>query len=91
MPKPKKKAGFGSPTTENPIEEMSWCFGKNIRILIDPEALKGADGYWKQTGRYRLVVDNAGKRKESDWLYNKDNVVDAVNDLYREIYKRNNG
>ena len=39
MPKPKKKPGFGSPKTPNPVDEMSWCFSKHIYVTIEPEAI----------------------------------------------------
>lgn len=89
MPKPKKPQGFAPAKTANPVNEMLWCFENKIRVVVEPEAYQEANGYWKQTGKYALVVDNAGTRKQSDFLYTKENITDAVNDLYREIYKRN--
>lgn len=91
MPKPKKKEGFDSPSTPNPVHEMSWCFERKIRVIIEPEAFQQPNGYYKQTNRYAICVDNAGVKKCGDFVYTKADVLDAVHNLYLEIYKRNYG
>lgn len=90
MPKKKKNTGFGSPKTFNPMDEMSWCFKRHIYITTEPEVYKGDDG-WKMTGNFAIKISQGQKQRLSEYKYNKDNVMDAIFDAYREIYKRNYG
>lgn len=88
---PKKKISpflLGSPKTDNPIKEMSWCLAHHIKVNIEPEAVK-EDGYWKMTMRYQIVVSQGNRKNYSGYIFNKDNVTDAVFDAYRNIYQRN--
>lgn len=89
MAKPKKKA-VASPKTENPVKEMQWCFRKHIYVTWEPEAILEG-GYYKQTSRYKIVIRHGQETKDSGYVYNASNIIDAVNDTYREIYKRNHG
>ena len=89
MPKIKKKA-IASPKTDNPVKEMQWCFKKHIYVTWEPEAILDG-GYYKQTGKYRVNIRNGQQEKHSEYIYTGDNIIDAVNDTYREIYKRNYG
>ena len=90
MPKPKKKPGFGSPKTPNPVDEMLWCFSKHIYVTIEPEAIM--DGrYWKQTGKYAVKIRQGKKEKVSEFKYNVDDIVDAVHYTYVQLYEMNYG
>lgn len=92
MPKIKKSPfQLGSPTTENPVKEMSWCFEHHIRVVVDPEAIKEPNGEWKQTSRYQVSIHQGDRIRESGYIYTKDNVLDAVHEAYRQIYKMNYG
>lgn len=89
MPKIKKKA-IASPKTDNPVKEMQWCFKKHIYVTYEPEAILDG-GYYKQTGKYKVVVRHGENTKDSGYIYTGNDIIDAVNDTYREIYKRNYG
>lgn len=89
MAKAKKKA-IASPKTSNPVKEMQWCFKKHIYVTYEPEAVL-EKGYYRQTGKYEVVIRQADKVRRSGFLYTGQDIIDAVNDTYREIYKRNNG
>lgn len=92
MPKVKKSPfQLGSPTTDNPVKEMSWCFEHHIRVVVDPEAIKEPNGEWKQTSRYQVSIHQGDRIRESGYIYTKDNVLDAVHEAYRQIYKMNYG
>ena len=80
---------LGSPKTDNPVKEMLWCFSKNIRVIIEPEYFKNAKGDYEMTMMYQVVAEQGNKRQSSGYIYNRDNVVDAVNDAYRKIYQKN--
>lgn len=90
MPKPKKKQGFGSPKTQNPVDEMKWCFSKHIYVSVMPEAVMEGR-YWKQTGMYAVRIKQGEREKVSPFIYTKDTIVDAVNDTYRKLYEMNYG
>lgn len=90
MPKPKKKPGFGSPKTPNPVEEMQYCFSKHIYVTVEPGVVREGR-YWKQTGMYAVKIKQGEKERVSDFIYNKDNIVDAVHDTYRKTYEINYG
>lgn len=88
---PKKKISpflLGSPKTDNPMKEMSWCLARHIKVNIEPEAIK-EDGYWKMTMRYQIVVSQGNRKNYSGYIFNKDNVTDAVFDAYRKLYQKN--
>lgn len=90
MPKVKKSPFLlGSPKQNNPLVEMSWCFAKKVYVSCKPKAvLEGK--YWKQLDSYCLTIKNGDNYRESEYIYNKDNIQDAILDTYREIYRRNN-
>lgn len=81
---------LGQPKTLNPMKEMSWCLSRHIKVNIEPEAVKTAKG-WDTTGRYQLVMSQGNKISKSGYLFNKENVVDAVYDAYRKTYELNYG
>jgi len=81
---------LGTPKTDNPMKEMSWCFKNHIKVNVDPEAIYENGGY-KMTGRYQIIISQGSRKSASGYIYNKDNVTDAVFDAYRETYKMNNG
>ena len=79
---------LGSPKGENPFKEMSWCFSKHIYVSCVPKAvLEGK--YYKQLNEYALTIKANGEIRQSEFIYNKDNIQDAIWNTYREIYKRN--
>ena len=89
MPKIKKKA-VASPKTDNPVEEMQWCFSKHIYVTWEPESY--FDGtYHKQGNKYKVVIKHGDKVTDSGYIFTGNDIIDAVNDTYREIYKRNYG
>jgi len=91
MPKVKKSPfQLGSPKTDSPMKEMSWCFSRHIKINVEPEAIKEGNE-WKMTMRYQLVVNQGNRKRESGYIYTKDNVMDALFDAYRKIYQMNYG
>lgn len=87
MAKAKKKA-VASPKTENPVKQMQWCWSKHIYVTWEPEAVL-EKGYYRQLNSYKIVIRHGDKVKDSGYIYTGDNIIDAVNDAYREIYKRN--
>ena len=90
---PKKKVSpyrLGDPTTPNPMKEMSWCFRNHIIISIEPEGRK-LGKYWEMTGRYQLVARQGNRNKPSGFIFDKDNVMDALYDAYRKTYQINYG
>jgi hypothetical protein len=88
----KKKSPYqlGSPSIPNPMKEMSWCFKNHIKVNVDPEA-EFNGSYWKMTGRYQIVISQGNRSKASGFIYNKDNVMDAVFDAYIKTYNLNYG
>ena len=91
MPRVKKNPyKLGSPRGEHPMEEMSWCFSKHIYVSCKPQAFK-ENGYWKQTNMYAITIKNGTNYRESDYIYNIDDVMTAIWDTYKEIKKRNYG
>ena len=89
MPKRRKKR-VGSPKTPNPVKEMQWCFSKHIYVTWEPEAVR--DGaYWKETGKYRVVIRQGEKVSETEYIYHGDKIIDKVNETYRQLYQINNG
>lgn len=89
MPKIKKKA-WESPTSDNPVDEMRWCFERGIRVCVMPEAIKEGR-YFIQTGKYALEIKQGDKTNCSGYIYTAKNINDAINDAYRKIYQMNNG
>lgn len=89
MPKIRKKA-WESPTSENPVDEMRWCFERGIRVCVMPEVNKEGR-YFIQTGRYALEIKQGDKVNCSEYIYTAKNINDAINDAYRKIYQMNNG
>lgn len=81
---------LGTPKTDNPMVEMSWCLKNHIKVNVDPEATYDGREY-KMTGRYQIVISQGNRKSESGFIYNKDNVTDAVFDAYRQTYKMNHG
>lgn len=78
------------PKTPNPLKEMSWCINKHIYVSCNIQAFK-VGSQWEMTDKYCLTIKNGDRYRESDYIYTKDNVVDAIYDTYREIYKVNHG
>lgn len=90
---PKKKSypyRLAYPKTPNPMKEMSWCEEKHIQVSCKIEGKKV--GWQWEMGKYYCITIRIGDTyRESEYIYNKDNVVDAIYDTYREIYNRNYG
>lgn len=81
---------LGYPKTLNPLKEMSKCIENKIYVSCDIEGFK-VGNQWEMGNKYRLVIKNGSDIRRSDYVYDKDNIVDAIYDTYREIYKRNYG
>ena len=87
---PKKQSypyRLGSPKTANPLKEMSWCINSHIYVSCKIQGIQ-VGRQWEMGDRYCLTILNGGKYKESEYIYTKDDVVDAIYDAYRHIYKR---
>ena len=79
---------LGSPKGDLPMKEMSWCMARKVYVSCKPKAvLEGK--YWKQLNEYCLTIRNGDNYKESEYIYNKDNVMNAIWDTYKYIYKKN--
>jgi hypothetical protein len=90
---PKKKSypyRLGKPKTENPLKEMSWCVNKHIFVSCKIQGFK-VGGQWEMGDKYCLTVKQGDRYKESEYIYDKNNIVDAIYDTYRFIYERNYG
>ena len=90
---PKKKFNpyaLKYPRTPNPMKEMSWCIENKMYVSCDIEAFK-VGNYWEMGKMYRLTIRNGKHFRESGYIYTKDDVVDAIYETYRELYKRNYG
>lgn len=91
MPRIKKNPyQLGPPRGEHPMDEMSWCIAKHIYVSCKPEAIKEGR-YWKQTNMYALTIRYGDKYRQSEFIYNKDDIMTAIWDTYREIYNKNYG
>ena len=86
----KSQYQLGSPKTSSPMKEMSWCFSRGIKVNVEPEAEKIGREY-KMTGRYQIIVSQGERSSGSGFIYDKDNVTDAVFDAYRKTYEMNYG
>jgi len=90
MPKIKKNPfALGAPKTPNPLKEMSWCLARHITVTTDLESFVNDRGYHEMTMRYGVIVRQGNREKKSGYIYDRDNVVDAIFNAYRELYKRN--
>ena len=90
---PKKKSypyRLGQPKTENPMKEMSWCHSKHIYVSCEIQGFK-VGRQWEMGNKYRLTIKQGKKYSESEYMYNKDEIVDAVYDTYRKLYEINYG
>ena len=90
---PKKRTypyRISMPNTSNPLKEMSWCLKHHIKVNTEPEGKK-VGGYWEMTGKYQIVVSQGDRNKGSGFIYDKDNVMDAVYEAYRKLYELNYG
>ena len=88
---PKKKVNpyaLSYPRTPNPMKEMSWCIENKMYVSCDIEAFK-VGSYWEMGKMYRITIKHAGHYRKSDYIYTKDDVVDAIYETYKELYKRN--
>lgn len=90
---PKKKSNpyaLGQPKTPNPMKEMSWCINKHVYVSCDIEGFK-VGNQWEMGDKYRLVIKKGDVVRRSEYIYTRENIVDAIYDTYREIYKINHG
>lgn len=90
---PKKKSypyRLGKPKTENPLKEMSWCVSKHIYVSCKIQGFK-VGSQWEMGKFYCLTIRIGDDVREGEYIYTKDDVVDAIYDTYREIYNRNYG
>lgn len=88
---PKKKTNpyaLNYPTSPNPMKEMSKCIENKIYVSCDIQGFQ-VGRYCEMGNKYRLVIKNGSDVRRSDYVYTKENIVDAIYDTYREIYKRN--
>jgi len=76
------------PKTANPMKEMSWCIENKITVSCSIEG-EQIGGYWEMGNKYCLTVRNGDQYKESEYIYDKSNIVDAIYDAYRYIYNKN--
>lgn len=90
---PKKKSypyRLAYPKTPNPMKEMSWCFTQHMYVSCKIQGFK-VGSQWEMGDKYTLTIRNGTHFRESGYIYTKDNVVDAIYETYRELYKRNYG
>ena len=90
---PKKKTNpyaLGQPKTPNPMKEMSWCFSRHIYVSCNIEGWK-ENGQWVQGNKYCVTVRQGEQYNETEYIFTKENVVDAIYDAYRHIYNKNYG
>lgn len=90
---PKKKSypyRLGSPTKPNPMKEMSWCFSRHMYVSCKVQGFKVGQ-YWEMGNKYCLTIRHGDKYKESEYIYTKDNIMDAIYDAYIYLYERNYG
>jgi hypothetical protein len=90
---PKKKSypyRLGSPKTANPIKEMSWCIENKMIVSCKIQGFR-VNGQWEMGNKYCLTIRNGDQYKESEYTYDKSNIVDAIYDAYKYIYERNYG
>ena len=90
---PKKRSypyRLGSPKTPNPMKEMSWCFSKHIYVSCQIEGKK-VNGQWEMGNRYKLTIKQGSKYSETDYIYTKDDIMDAIYDTYIKLYEMNYG
>lgn len=69
---------------------MSWCIGKHIYVSCKIEGIK-IGNQWEMGKMYCLTIRQGTKYKESEYIYTKDDIVDAIYDAYRYIYQKNYG
>lgn len=74
----------------NPLKEMSWCFSKFIYISCQIQGFKVGDR-WEMGDKYKLTVRQGTRYSETDYIYTKDNVMDALYEAYIKTYNSNNG
>jgi hypothetical protein len=89
---PKKKSypyRIGFPKTDNPLKEMSWCIDQHIYVSCKIQGFK-VGSQWEMGDKYCVTVRQGSGYKETEYIFTKDDVVDAIYDAYRHIYKRNN-
>jgi len=89
MPKRRKKR-VGSPKTPNPVKEMQWCFSKHIYVTWEVEATFNGVHY-EEGNKYRVVIRQGEKLSETEYIYHGDEIIDKVNETYRQLYQINNG
>ena len=90
---PKKKSypyRLAHPKSPNPMKEMSWCHSRHIYVSCKIEGWKSG-GQWEMGKHYCITVRNGEQYKESEYIYTKDDIVDAIYDTYRYIYNKNYG
>lgn len=78
------------PKTPNPMKEMSWCHSKHIYVSCSIEGWKEGS-QWVMGDKYCLTIRQGDKYRESEYIYTKDNVVDAIYDAYKFIYTKKYG
>jgi len=79
---------LGYPKTDNPLKEMSWCINKHIYVSCSIEAFK-VGSQWEMGDKYCLTIRNGDQYRKSEYIYTKDNVVDAIYETYKQIYNKN--
>jgi hypothetical protein len=90
---PKKKSypyKILPPAMQNPLKEMSWCFSKHMYISYQIQGFKIGDK-WEMGDKYKLIVRQGTKYSETDYIYTKDNVMEALYAAYIKAYNTNNG
>lgn len=90
---PKKKSypyRLAHPKTANPMKEMSWCHSKHFYVSCEIQGFK-VGSQWEMGNLYCLTIRSGDNIRKSEYIYTKDDVVDAIYDTYRYLYKHNYG
>lgn len=90
---PKKKVNpyaLSYPKTPNPMKEMSWCISNHIHVSCKIQGFK-IGRQWEMGDKYCVTIRQGNKYRESEYIYNKDNVVDAIYSAYVFIYNKKYG
>lgn len=88
----KSPTKLGFPKASNPYKEMQWCLAKSIKVFLEPETRKITANEYQMTGNYRVVIEQGARSpRRTDYIYDRNNICDAVNDTYVKIYNLNYG
>jgi len=78
------------PKTPNPMKEMSWCISTHTYVSCNIEGIRNGS-QWEMGDKYCITIRQGNSYRESEYIYTKENVVDAIYDTYRYLYNKNYG